>query len=473
MATKKDLVEAYSFSRRRLVTAFVSGAPGGREVEPARPGRVIVGGVALAVLLVAGAAIGGVLKPRSPEDWREHGLVTDDTGALYVILDEEVGGHPRLRSVINVTSAQLILGADTKAESVPSAVIAEEPKGPPIGILGAPATVPAPGQLLNTGWTSCTGTGHGVRTAVAAEPAVEPAGDDAFVVRGARSGELFLIAEAVVPGVPERAYRYRVPERNDALFTALNLSPNDEVEVPDRWLELFPVGGSLDARGLGFAAWATPAQVAGFPGARVGDWFESNGRPFALTREGPVELSPFAAAVLRSTPIGGGLPRTLPAPATLDVAPGVPYAASLWPEDAPAGSVPAFDEVCALLETAEGEEPAVRLAVRPQGDASARDVEQGAREVSVTSGHGAVIRSAGWISETGGTPHLVDDRGISYVLAGDVEVERLGYADVPVLVVPDTWNELFGAGPELSQAAALCPPAPADAGTSAPAPTCA
>ena len=50
MATKKDLVEAYSFSRRRLVTAFVSGAPGGREVEPARPGRTIVGGLALAVL---------------------------------------------------------------------------------------------------------------------------------------------------------------------------------------------------------------------------------------------------------------------------------------------------------------------------------------------------------------------------------------------------------------------------------------
>ena len=45
MATKKDLVEAYSFSRRRLVTAFLSGAPGGREVEPSRPGRTVVGGV--------------------------------------------------------------------------------------------------------------------------------------------------------------------------------------------------------------------------------------------------------------------------------------------------------------------------------------------------------------------------------------------------------------------------------------------
>ena len=53
MATKRDLVEAHAFSRRRLVTAFVSGAPGGREVEPVRPARVIVGGAALAVLLIA------------------------------------------------------------------------------------------------------------------------------------------------------------------------------------------------------------------------------------------------------------------------------------------------------------------------------------------------------------------------------------------------------------------------------------
>ena len=81
MATKKDLVEAYSFSRRRLVTAFVSGAPGGREVEPARPGRTIVGGLALAVLLIAGAAIAGIFAPRAPADWTEPGLiVSKETG---------------------------------------------------------------------------------------------------------------------------------------------------------------------------------------------------------------------------------------------------------------------------------------------------------------------------------------------------------------------------------------------------------
>src|SRR3954466_2294490 len=111
MATKKDLVEAYSFSRRRLVTAFVSGAPGGREVEPARPGRTIVGGVALAVLLAAGAAIAGVFSPTAPSDWKKPGLIiAKETGSSYVIITES--DHPVLRHVINSTSAKLILGAE-------------------------------------------------------------------------------------------------------------------------------------------------------------------------------------------------------------------------------------------------------------------------------------------------------------------------------------------------------------------------
>lgn len=75
MATTRDLVEAYSYSRRRLVTAFVSGAPGGREVEPARPGRTIVGGVALAVVLMAGSALSGMLAGRTEVDPNHPGLI--------------------------------------------------------------------------------------------------------------------------------------------------------------------------------------------------------------------------------------------------------------------------------------------------------------------------------------------------------------------------------------------------------------
>jgi hypothetical protein len=68
VGTQRDLVEAHSFSRRRLLTAFVSGAPVGRAVEPARPGRTLVGGLALAVLLTAGAAVCDVLAQQPPAE---------------------------------------------------------------------------------------------------------------------------------------------------------------------------------------------------------------------------------------------------------------------------------------------------------------------------------------------------------------------------------------------------------------------
>ncbi len=464
MATKKDLVEAYSFSRRRLVTAFVSGAPGGREVEPARPGRMIVGGIALAVLLVAGAAIAGALSDRAEVDWDEPGLVADDRGALYVILDEDaVPGQPRLRPVINVTSAQLILGDGITARKVPDDELASEPKGPPIGILDAPATVPPAGQLVTSGWTSCTGTGLGMRTSIHHDPQVTPMPRAGFVVTGATSGQRYLVAEAAVPGTPQRAYRYPLPADNDALYTALQISPNDAVTVPDAWLELFPPGGPLNADGLGIADWGAPARLDGYPAdARVGDWFDSFGTPVAITRTGLVELTPFAAAVLRNTSLGDRLPREVevPAGAPFDIVPATPYATSSWPESVPDRSLPASEQACAVLRTAEGEEPAALLASAPAGSASADDVEEGQREVSVESGRGALVRSADWITATGGTPHLVDDRGYSYpVGTGDQEIERLGYDGVAAVVVPDVWNKLFEIGPELSLDAALCPPA--------------
>ncbi len=79
MGTPRDLVEAHSFNRRRLVTAFVSGAPGGRDVEPARPGRTLVGGLVLAVLLTAGAAVSGVLARQPPADGDRPGHPTHTT----------------------------------------------------------------------------------------------------------------------------------------------------------------------------------------------------------------------------------------------------------------------------------------------------------------------------------------------------------------------------------------------------------
>jgi len=466
MATKKDLVEAYSFSRRRLVTAFVSGAPGGREVEPARPGRTIVGGVALAVLLMAGAAIAGVFDPKTSIDWDEPAfIIAKDKGSIYVIVDRAEGDtEPALRPITNVTSAQLILGADVEPVYVPLEEITKRNTGPTIGILDAPATVPDESQLIQSGWTACTDTGHGIKTQVTTDPQVTPTPDVGFVVR--HDDQLFLIAEEPATATkPARAYRYAMPA-DERLSSDLQVPlPEDAVEVPALWLELFDEGGSLDAEGLGLERAGQLPQFAGAErlpnNVRVGDYYRDvNGQPAVITNRGVATFSEFAFRVLLHAEFGGRRPHQRPIPAEAQlpaVKPPYEETDAHWPQ----GTLGRGDgEVCAVLQAGHDVQPAVRLAQAPGEDASAADLTSpGTKEAAVDSGHGAYVLSGGFSdSSEGAEPVLVDERDRAYPLAGPDTAEKLGYEDDDWSLVPESWLDLFGKGVELSVDAALCPP---------------
>ena len=106
MATKKDLIEAQAFSRRRLLTAFTSGAPGGTELEPAKPLRAVVAGLALAAIVILAGVFYGLVRPGLPADWQNNALIlVSDTGARYVSRDGTL--HP----VLNTASARLLMPA--------------------------------------------------------------------------------------------------------------------------------------------------------------------------------------------------------------------------------------------------------------------------------------------------------------------------------------------------------------------------
>lgn len=475
MATKRDLVEAYSFSRRRLVTAFVSGAPGGREVEPARPGRTIVGGLALAVLLVAGAAIAGVFAPQDPEDWTKPGLiVSKETGAAYVILKES--DRPVLRPVINITSARLILGAG--AEPQPTILsqdtIDAQTIGDDIGILGAPASLPRSSLLLDTGWTACTGDHEGLRLAVSDSPQARPVPDNGFVVES--EGDSYLVAEAADGS---GAYRYRLSDGGgkgdagdvDNLLDELGLPPRSAaLEVPEQWLALFPAGGDLDWSSFAVSGFGDPVADRGTLGiprdARVGDVLTAGGESLLLTADGPTELSDFALAVYRHTSSPAGplatAPRSGNEPVEFDVdspprvgRPEPAYAAGHWP----LGSLqPTVGDHCAVLTASPDAAPSVQLATDATGDASPAEVPADSRTVAVQAGRGAYVLSGGWGETSGGSPFVVDAKGQAYPLVGPEVAERLGYADHPPSRVPDSWVKLFDKGVNLSVDAALCPP---------------
>ncbi|WP_300403443.1 type VII secretion protein EccB [uncultured Nocardioides sp.] len=474
MATKRDLVEAHAFSRRRLVTAFVSGAPGGREVEPVRPGRTIVGGVALSVLLVAAAAITGVFSDRPDSDWDAPGLViSKELGAAYVILDEDLADDelPELRPVLNITSAQLILGAEgLEPRIVAQDVLETRPVGADLGILDAPASLPDPAALVDTGWSACTGDGLGLAVAVQDPPTVAPsAATDAVLVevKGGSSAGLWLVATAPDTGAePAQAHRYLLPagssERTDAFLREVGLGSGSAqaLRVPREWLELFPRGGDLSEEtfGLEELGEAAPDQP---DGVRVGDYATaSDGSGLLVDDDGALQpLTPFAAALWRTLDVSPDRGRR-PAEKDLDGASAPPaYDAARWPAGA---LTPVAGQACALLEADAERPPQVRLAGSPEGEASAETLlDRGQRSVHVAPGAGAYVVSGEWgevAPAEGGRRFVVDQKGRVDALVGEDTPFLLGYAEHPAPLVPSSWLDLFAPGVALSQEAALCPP---------------
>jgi type VII secretion protein EccB len=445
MSSKRDLVEAHSFNRRRLITAFVSGAPGGREVEPVRYGRTLVGGLVLAALLVAGAAVSGYLKPSVPQDWlTSDGLVIGKTsGSRFVAY------KGTLYPVINTTSARLILSTDGSMtpEFIPDDKIAAAHQGLTIGIPGAPDVLPARDHLIDSGWTACTNQSQGVRISVSSTPGSSAADGKAFLVRA--RGQLFVLAGR---------HRYPLPQHDrDALLRALALDGQPARAVPGRWLDLVDEGSPL-----------VPPVIAG-QGARVdtgvprldrvGTPLLVDGRPYVLGRKGLLQLTDFAYSVYRAHGPGARFGDQLEVSST-DVTSlrtvddgDRPYPDD-WPQDDVA-PYPSADAPCLRLHAAPDEAPYAELAT--PGSPSVTAPGAGVTRL-VQTGYGAVVRATTGGVLGSGTVHLVDSSGTGYAIGSRGNEKQpllaLGYGDLTPTPVPRPWTDLFAGGPALTTAAA-------------------
>jgi type VII secretion protein EccB len=398
VASKRDLVEAQGFSRRRLLTAFTSGAPGGRELEPTKPLRGVVAGVSLTVLLVLGSLGFGLLSPSLPDGWDDQSLViVDGDGSRYV------GIQGTLYPVLNVTSARLVLDSGSfHVVTVDEDDITDTPRGPTIGIAGAPDELPPTGRLAASGWLACVaedgGTSLGIGTPEGADATVTPV-PVAALVRVA--GTTYLVVDGA---------RHRIPEGDEAaVLRAIGLDTVQPMTAGADWLTLVPAGTDLAPLTIGSTG-ASALPSGSLPvDTQVGTVVEVTGtgdevRRYVVDERG--ELAPLSALAFPLYQLGAGevaaTPLRMTAAEIGDVRTStIPVAPADWPLTVPTVQTA---QVCARLVTEDGTARVEVVAGEP-----------GTTGVHVAPGAGALVRAQSAEGATA-TVSLVDGSGRAYPL---------------------------------------------------------
>lgn len=429
MASKSELLQAQAFNRRRLQTAFTSGAPGGRELPPAKPLRGVVVSVALAILTVIVSLLIGTFSGSLPKNWGDGAIiVVKGEGSRYVALADT------LYPVKNLASARLLVGSSA-ITSVPADKLDGIDRDPtPVGIDGAPDHLPAADRQYKGVWLSCVAADQPleISTRLLDDPAgptaqaalVKDDDDDYWYIQGER--------------------RYAVADDNVAVVASVFLGIDDVRAVPTvsaLWLNLVTPGKPL-AVDLG----AELGSDAGTAGLIVGQAVQTQADGEVVAeyivdgRGDLVPATPFARTLL--TAYVGVEPAVMTVAEATDLrnvnSNAVP---SDWPTDVPAASEDPSATCLQMRPTADG--PVVSVTAAPA------EVEPG---TEVKPGAGAAITARG--SGQGETYGFVSEAGVYFPVESAEDLGLLGYRTAESVVVPAAWTQLLEQGPTLGRAIA-------------------
>jgi type VII secretion protein EccB len=462
MPSRQDQLHSYQFMVQRVVAALVM-----RETDPPSSPFRRAGAAALASVLVAAialAAIGlyGLVVGGGSDNWRNTDavIVEKETGARFVYRDD------KLYPVLNYASALLIVGKSTPQRLLVSGKsIAGVPRGAPLGIVGAPDSLPSAKSIVGPPWTLCStrtadsgqaprsvlllGAGAGGRASTSGQPT----GDKAVLARHP-DGSVHLIWHN---------HRHRI-RNQDVVLGSLLWSGQQQVRVPAALLNAIPAGGDLapiDVPGRG-------EKSSTIEGTRVGEVFvvtSLGGEQYAVgLRDGLAEVTKVQAALLLAE-AGQQEPTKLSSAKYRDL-----RADSLVPkgDDAPPSAPPELvtpqdGTICAVVRGDSGvSDVRVNGAVPSSSEAvrtSARTAEGTvlADLVVVEPGRGAVVESAPAPGASGGTVSVVTDLGVRYSVPNRDVLSMLGYGGVHPVRMPANLVSLLPSGRALDPAAARTP----------------
>jgi type VII secretion protein EccB len=475
LASVRDQVEAYNYAARRQVLALLQGddtVP----VDPRRRlNRSLFGGLLAGVVALAAVGVAGFLSGGSATSVPKDGVIVDaDTGGAYVRIKDVL--HPAL----NMASAKLLAGHDVT--EVSSGTLRGLTRGLPVGIPGAPDSLPPKGRLTRQSWSVCSVAAD----AKAAHPQIEvsvgapvptPLPRSAGLVVGTPDGTVWLLDDGM---------RYQA---SDAASAVLGFDQVLPLRISPEVLNLVPEGPPLAVPSIPGAGGAPTASLP-FP-AVVGDLVQvdyGTKQPglYVVLSDGVAPVDPFAYSML-----AGGAAHTLTRPASDIVsvaAKSRPAVPALWPKEAlgrPAPAPATGEPLCitydplaphgaAAWPVTFSEPAAVPLAQHATAvTAASGSLPTVATGVAVPAGGGALVKA----SATGGVNGvytLITDSGLRFPITNADAVSRLGYDPGSAVPVPLPFVDLLPAGPALDPTAAgteYAGAAQAPPATGSPAPT--
>lgn len=464
MSNRRDQYQGYRFVMRRQAGALLRGDPDNAGGTLRRLSDGVLASVAAAVLVAAGIGVYSALHPSAAAKSWLNGktLIVDETsGSRYLWL------NGRLHPVLNYGSALLVLKAGAVgATRVPHSAVEGEPQGAPVGIPGAPDTVPAAGRLTGSTWSACSDPGADAQGAAAPQVVVglgaAPAGtavpaDSGLLVAGPAGGE-FLVWNGTRLQIPDSAGYTRI---------VLGAAASAPVPVGDAWLNAVPRGRDLVAPAVAGLGGPGP-RIAGQPSV-LGQVYEiaATASFYVAEASGPVAVTPLQAQLLMAQrQQGSPTPLTaaqVPASAATGTA---PAGADGLPASVPklVSAQPGQTAVCAeVADASQGTVTITTHSAAPKTSArSAAHAPLGALqtpiadEVDIPSGHGALVRAAPGPGVTSGAIYLITEAGIAYPIgtAGTVLAD-LGLSQAAPSAIPQSLLALIPAGPTLQEQAAL------------------
>ncbi|WP_330252279.1 type VII secretion protein EccB [Nocardia sp. NBC_00565] len=308
--TTKAQVNGYRFLLRRLDHALVR-----RDVrmlhDPMRSQvRSMLVGAVLGLLVVAGAAILAFLRPQGSIG-DANIVIGKDSGALYVVVAESAQDKDdkRLHPVLNLASARLISGSSESPKSVKDAKLSSLPRGPMLGIPGAPAALPGSKQGGRSDWSLCetvqlsvTGSAAsatGVQTSIfAGKPQLDErirtmGASDALLVR--RGDKTYLIYDGK---------RAEVDPGNSVMARSLNLAGYKPRPVGTGMLDAAIAVPPLAVPDIPRAGQPGPAKLSDVPVGGVitvgGMGRTDQSQLYVVLADGVQPVTDFAAQVIRT-----------------------------------------------------------------------------------------------------------------------------------------------------------------------------